>query len=153
MLYLILQLGTDRFALSTAEIIEIVPYVILKPVPRSPDYVSGIFNFRGTLVPVIDLRAVTTGQSSRAWLTTRIVVVEYPLDERSDETRELGLLVEQVSDTRKLEENEFEDPGVSACDTPYLGKIARLADGLLQRVHARQLLPDNIRSLLFRESA
>jgi len=153
MLYLILQLGEERYALDTSRIVEIVPYVNLKPVPHAPGYVSGVFNFRSTLVPVIDLCCIVSGQPSRTWLTTRIVVVEYPLDEPGRETRELGLLVEQVSDTRKLDDSQFESPGIAMPDSPYLGDIARLEDGLVQRVEARQLLPDTVRNLLFREYA
>lgn len=151
MLYLILQLGQERFALQTQQVIEIVPYVSLKPIARAPEYIAGLFNYRGNLVPVVDLCHITTGNHSRAWLTTRIVVVEYPLD--NGEQRRLGLLVEQVNDTRKIQDQQFAAPGVELPETPYLGDIAKLDDGLVQRVEVRDLLPEAVCNLLFQECA
>ncbi len=151
MLYLILQLGQERFALPTRQIVEVVPFVSLKPIPQAPEFVSGVFTFRGTLVPVVDLCRITSGQTSHAWLTTRIVIVQYPVSD--NESRLLGLLVEQVNATCKISDDKFSRSGVELPNTPFLGEFAKLDDGLVQRVNTDDLLNDEVRALLFRECA
>lgn len=151
MLYLILQLGDERFALDTRHVVEIIPYVNLKTLPATPPFVSGIFNYRGTPVPVIDLSQLTTGETSHAWMTTRIVLTEYP--DNTGEPHILGLLVEQVNDTLKLQDQDFSTTGISNPETPYLGPVTKLRDGLVQRIELEDILPDNVRALLFTDCA
>src|SRR2546421_10050690 len=75
MLFLLFQLGTDRYALEASRVVEVVPLLELKRLPQAPEGVAGIFNYRGQPVPAVDLCALTLGQPARKRLSTRIIIV------------------------------------------------------------------------------
>ncbi|HEB98369.1 MAG TPA: purine-binding chemotaxis protein CheW [Thiotrichales bacterium] len=151
MLCLVLQPGEERYLLDAGTIVEIVPFVHLKPLPHAPAWVAGLFDYRGEAVPVIDLTLLLGGRPSRALLTTRIVIVDYPLP--GGGSHPLGLLSEQVMETVRIADEEFMPAGVEVPDAPWLGPVTRRADGLEQRVEVTELLPDEVRELLFTECA
>ena len=62
MLFLVFQLGKDRYALEARRVVEVVPLLGLKKVPQAPKAVAGIFNYRGRPVPAIDLCQLALGQ-------------------------------------------------------------------------------------------
>lgn len=149
MLHLLLHLGNECYALDVRRIVEVVPLVHCRPLAHTPPCVAGTFDYRGTLVPVIDLCRLTGASPCRALYTTRIVLVDYPAaDGRS---HILGLLAEQITETVKLDPTTFEDAGVCARAAPYLGGLARQDSTLIQRIDTARLLPDDLQRLLFAE--
>ena len=149
MLFLLIQLGNDRYAVETRQVVEVLPLLSLKRIPRAPSCVAGAFNYRGAPVPVVDLSELTTGHPSRPRLSTRIVLVNYPLE--SGGHRILGLIAEQATTTIRLEPADFRDVGVTIDEAPYLGPVAKEEHGLIQRLELKKLLPELVRGLLFRE--
>lgn len=151
MLYLLLRMGHARYALEARRIVEVVPRVELKPLPHSAAYVAGLFDYRGTLVPVIDLCRLTDGYACRDYLTSRIVLVDYPGAGGIRHT--LGLLAEQVTETAKLEDNDFQPSGLRQPDAPYLGPYQHNDATLVQRLEIEHILPEDLRRNLFAECA
>src|SRR5580765_2744872 len=76
MLFLLFQIGNDRYAIEAQQAIEVVPLVELKRLPHAARGVAGLFNYRGRPVPAIDLSELTSGRTSRECLSTRIIIVE-----------------------------------------------------------------------------
>jgi len=75
MLMLLFYVGDDRYAADCRRVVEVVPTVTLKKLHNAPEYIPGLFNYRGHLVPVIDLCQMIQGMAARAYLSTRIVLV------------------------------------------------------------------------------
>jgi len=148
MLFLLFQLGQDRYALEARCVSQVVPLVNLKKIPRAPGGVAGAFNYRGTLVPVIDLKTMALGESSAYCLSTRIILVSYPVQE--GEARLLGLIAERATEMINLEQTAFVSSGVETSDAPYLGLVARDPRGLIQMVILEQLLKATVRDALFK---
>lgn len=151
MLYLLLRLGNDGYALDARRIVEVVPMVNLKPLPHAQHYVAGLFDYRGQLVPVIDLCQLTGHRACRAYLTTRIVLVEYPDSKGTMHT--LGLLAEGVTETIKIKDSDFQDGGIRLPAAPYLGELTKTEQGLVQLIEIEQLLPRELQDNLFAECA
>ena len=147
MLFLVFQLGEDRFAFNTAQVAEVLPLVGITEIPHAPDGVAGLLNYHGAPVPVIDLSALTMGRPAVRRLNTRIVLVHYP-DERGT-VRLLGLIAEKASETIRRDPGDFASSGVASTGTPYLGPVASDARGLLQWIDAETLLPTSVRDALF----
>jgi chemotaxis-related protein WspB len=147
MLFLLFQIGRDRYGLEASQIVEIVPLVTLKKIPKSPQGVAGIFNYHGTLVPVIDLGEVATGQFTAPRLSSRLVLVNYPVN--AEKQHVLGLMVEMATETIHLDPAEFNRAGVDVPEAPFLGPVARDSRGLIQRIEVKDLLPDDLRDRLF----
>lgn len=103
-LRLLCRIGTERYALETTNILEIVHRVELSQGQGFPQTVTGQFNYHGQIVPVMDLSQLLCDRPSRPALGTRIILMERS---DSDGYRQiLGLLVENVTET--LEHNQFE---------------------------------------------
>jgi chemotaxis-related protein WspB len=147
MLYLLFQLGKDRYGLRTDIVVEIIPLVNHKAIPQAPTEILGLINYRGTPLPVIDLTQLATGQRSRQSISTRIIVVNYT--NKLFDHHLLGLLTEKVTTTMHLSETEFKDSGINMKAVPYLKEIAPVGEEIIQRVEVQQLLSEEIKSLLF----
>lgn len=147
MLFLLFRLGKDRYAIEARQVAEVLPLLEVKRIPQAPPAVRGAFDFRGQPVPLLDLSQLALGRPAPEQLSTRIVLVHYP-DGRGG-TRLLGLLAEHVTETLRRHPEEFQDAGVHSPDAPWLGRVASDPGGLVQWVQVAQLLPEDLRALLF----
>lgn len=150
MLMLIFYVGNDRYALDTSNVVEVIPMVVLRDIPHSPEYVAGLFNYRGTIVPAIDLCRLIKGTPSRSALSTRIIVVNYYHDRT---VSLLGLMAERISDTLRHTDVELINAGFQPEDAPYLGEMLVDRQGMIQRIEVERLLPESQRSFLLPASA
>ena len=146
MLYIMFTIGSDRYALDSSHVVEIVPRVELWQVPKAPSYVAGVFRYRGQLVPVLDLCWLMHGQPCPARLSTRIVLVHSP--DENGLSHILGLMVERVTDTLTADEVTFAPTGMATEDAPYLGDIATDAHGMIHRLRVEALWPTPMRVAL-----
>ena len=147
MLFLLFQLGKDRYALDARQVVEVLPMVAVKQIPQAPAAVLGAFNYRGTTIPLLDLSQLALGRAAQLRLSTRIVVVDFP--DATGGARMLGLLAERVTETLRRDAAEFQDSGVNVPDASYLGPVAADAQGLVQWIRIDQLLSPDVRELLF----
>lgn len=147
MLCLSFHIGQDRYALPAREIVELLPLVQLRRIPRAPDFIGGLLNYRGIPVPVIDLVQLGIGNPCQKLFSTRIILVKFALSTGSQ--RLLGLLVEQATDTIRLSEGLLREAAVSLKEAPFLGKVTTEAGDVVQLVKVAGLLTDDIRDLLY----
>lgn len=147
-LYLQFQLAGQRFALDAHEVLEILPRCPLKPIPETPRWVAGIMAHRGVLVPVLDLSLRMCGQAAVMRTSTRLVLVGYRPGGQAP-ARPLGLLLEYATETLRCQPDEFLAYGLDNGQAPYLGPVRQDAQGLVQRIGVDDLLPDDVRRLLF----
>lgn len=141
-LFLLFSMGSDRYALDVHEVVEVLPLRRCKQIPAAPAWVVGLFEFRGTPVPVIDLTAQALGQPAVVRTSTRLVVVHY-------QERWLGLILEQASDTLRSPAEAFVSSGLDLPNARYLGPVLKSEQGLVQWVRVADLLDEPIRELLY----
>ena len=147
MLLVLFHIGKERYAVDSGEVIEIVPLVQFRPIPRTPEYVAGLFLYRGQIVPVIDLCALAGHGPAKKLLSTRILLVRYPGPDGQQHV--LGLVAEQVTDTTRVDEKQLKSSGVTARDAPYLGEILPDSEGMVQKIRIADLIPAEAQKLLF----
>jgi chemotaxis-related protein WspB len=148
MLFLVFQLGTDRYAIEAAQVVEVLPLVNAKHIPHAPPGVAGILNYHGMPVPLIDLTEISQGTPSRKRMSTRIVLIHHR--DKTGEAHLVGFLAEHATETRHWSEEDFKNSGVTVADAPYLGSVITDKDSIIQRIDAQNLLPDSVGSQLFR---
>src|SRR5512139_988967 len=148
MLFILFRLGKERYALEAARVIEVIPRLPLRPQSGTPDFIAGLFNFRGKVVPVLDLGTLTLGVPCPEQLSTRIILIDYIL--KSGVKRTLGLIAEAVTDAVKREPHEF--VAVTTGQASHLGKLALDDGGMIQCVLPEHLLPPEVERLLFEEN-
>lgn len=152
MLFLLFQIGNDRYALEARHAVEVIPLLALKKVPQAPRGVAGIFNYRGQPVPALDLCELTLNRSARERLSTRIIIVnasrppEVERREPSEPTTQdtkpvnlLGLIAEHATGMMQRDPREFVDSGVRIGAAPYLGPVLMDNKGVIQLIHASGL--------------
>jgi chemotaxis-related protein WspB len=148
--------GGQAFAIESRSVIEVLPLVPHRPVPLLPDYVSGMFTYRGRLVPVIDLGIRLRGRPAERRLSTRIVVVEFTTppaaDDRGHDVR-VGLVAENVIATCRAEEADASYPAFRLEDAPFLAGLLRLRGSTVHLLAVERLLPPDIVAGLFPRSA
>jgi purine-binding chemotaxis protein CheW len=99
-----MTVGSDVLAVPISEVREILQVTRLTPLPRTPDFVRGVMNLRGSVVPVIDLAARLGRAATAIGRRSCIVVVESALGSDSDDAESesdhptfvVGLLVDAV---------------------------------------------------------
>ena len=151
MLFLMFQLGQDRYVLDTGQVEAVLPLLATKQLPGAPVGVTGAISYRGRPVPVIDLALLALGRPAEPRLSTRIILLRYPSAPGHDDL--LGLLVEQAVETIERDRADFAVSGVEAGLPPYLGPVASDERGLIQWVRGEALLTREIREILFRQQA
>lgn len=146
MLFLLFQLGEDRYALEAGQAVEVIPFVALKRIPHAPRGVAGVFNYRGRPVPAVDLCELTFGRPARERLSTRIIVVSFPGPQ--GRTQWTGLIAEHATGMIRREPGQFVPSGVELGHAPYLGPVIMDEQGVIQLLHPEHLLTEHVRRLL-----
>jgi chemotaxis-related protein WspB len=144
------QLGEERFALPMGDLIEVVPLLPVRALARAPQGVAGVINYRGQVVPVVDLCQLALGRPSAERSSTRLLVLHWKPDGR--ESRLLALMVERAVNEQLIDTHTLTAPPVRIDATPYLGKLAMAGGQLVQLVDAAQLLPASVGDLLYPEA-
>ena len=150
MLFLLFQIGNERYVLEASRVVEVLPLVELKKIPQAPRGCAGVLNYRGVPVAALDLCQLTLGQPASERLSTRIILIKYV----SGEGREclVGLIAEKVTDMVRKNPSDFADPGFRASAAPSLGPLLLDAAGAIQWIRTEHLLTEQFRELAFSET-
>ena len=147
MLFLLMQLDGDRYALDIRQVAVVLPLIDLRAVPGAPPAVAGIIDYGGSPVPVIDLAQLLANRPAHRRLGTRIVLVHY------EERHVLGLIAERATETVRREPSDFQPSGISRSDPPHLGPVALDAMGPMHWIDVSRILPGSLADSLFRQAA
>lgn len=149
MLMLIFHIGTERYALNSESVVEVVPLVVFKQIPGAPEYVAGLMQYRGRIVPVIDLCCLAGGGRCRRHYSTRIMLVEYGAGRGRPQL--LGLLAERVTETLTVAPADLAAMNVRVKESPYLGRVLQDAHGMITCLNVAELLPPPVQEMLYPE--
>ena len=141
MLYVLMDAGSDTYAVASASVVEVVPCAALKAAPAAPPAIAGILNYRGCPVPVVDCGLLLAGHPSPVRFSTRIILQRLEIGGRE---RVLGLMGENVTRVQSFEESEFIEPGARAADFPSAGRVAALGNRWVQRLHTESVLTADV---------
>jgi purine-binding chemotaxis protein CheW len=121
---LVFEVGGQRYALPTADVLELVRAVAITPLPNAPAVIEGIVNVRGRIVPVLDLRA-------------RFRLPAKPLDP-SDHfivaaagSRGVILRVDRATHLALVDDSSVQQPETLGVGAIYVAGVARLDDGMV----------------------
>jgi chemotaxis-related protein WspB len=139
-LVLTFQVGREQLALDLRRVREVVPRVRLEPVSGAPDWLAGVFVYRGGVVPVVDLHRLAGGGECPAHLSSRVILVPHGGDGRL-----VGLLATQVADIRDIALAEAPPASLTAEGRSDLGPVIADGAGVLRLLDPDRLLPDAAR--------
>lgn len=138
MLFLVFQVGADRYALEAARVIEVLAMVELHKIAGAPVGTAGEFVYRGEPVPVLDLCLLTLGRASNLRLSTRVILLRH--EPQPGVLKPLGLIAEHATELAQKNLGEFTSVGD--------GLIAPDPRGRLRLLQLDKLLTPELRDLL-----
>lgn len=103
--YLTFSLRDEEFAISISKVREVLDVSTMTKIPRMPDYLSGVINLRGNVVPVMDLGQKLDMGAIEKSINTSIIIVEVGDD---DNSVVMGALTDAVQMVVDLEETDIE---------------------------------------------
>ena len=129
------RIGRETFGVPISLVHEIVRPPEITNVPHAPEYVEGVMNLRGRIVPVIDLRRRFGGAATETSRKNRVLVVDV-------ESRAVGLIVDSASEVLKISDAQIEPPPNVLTDaaTSYVTGVAKYQGRLIILVDLRRIL-------------
>ncbi len=133
--YLSFTLGNEHYGVDILKVQEIRGYDAVTRVPDAPDYIKGVINLRGTIVPVIDLRLKLRLENARYDAFTVMIVLNV-------EDRVVGIVVDGVSDVIPLSAEQIRPTPEfgAAVDTRFISGIGTQDDRMLILLDIETLL-------------
>ncbi len=125
--YLTFDLAEEEYGLEILRVREIIGMMEITPVPRTPDFVLGVINLRGKVIPVADLRLKFGLPYKEPDDRTCVIVVEV---QSEGETVQMGIVVDRVNEVVDVKASEVEPTpsfGV-ALDTAFILGMAKVGD-------------------------
>ncbi|MDR2819661.1 MAG: chemotaxis protein CheW [Desulfovibrio sp.] len=137
------SIGEEEFGVNILKVQEIIRTMEITKVPRAPDFVEGVINLRGKVIPIIDLRR-RFGLTPKAHdKNTRIIVIEI-------NNIIVGFVVDAVSEVLRIPASTVEPPPpvVAGVESDYISGVGKLQDRLLIMLDLDNLLSsDDINTL------
>ena len=123
--YLSFSLGSEEYGIGIIKVKEIIGMIPVTPLPQTPEYVKGVINLRGKIIPVIDLR-LRFGMNTIDY-TDRTCIVVVEIDSNSG-SRHIGIVVDSVSEVINIKGTDIEDtPSFGmTLSTQYILGIAKI---------------------------
>jgi len=137
--YIIFTIGDEEYATQILGVQEIRGWMKTTPLPNTPDYVRGVTNLRGNIVPVFDLRARFTGNLTE--VTERHVVIMVEINGRI-----IGLLVDAISDILTIDTAQIQPTPTSnlTLDTQYLDGLFASGERMVALVNTHKLFDNDV---------
>ena len=137
------SIGDEEFGVDILKVQEIIRTMEITKVPKAPDFVEGVINLRGKVIPIIDLRK-RFGMATRVHdKDTRIIVIEI-------NNMIVGFVVDSVSEVLRISADTVEPPPpvVAGVESEYIKGVGKLADRLLIMLDLDRLLSREEKDIL-----
>jgi len=127
--YLSFSLAEEEYGIGILKIKEIIGMMAITTVPQTPDFVKGVINLRGKVIPVIDLRLKFGMEAMDYTERTCIIVGEI---EKDAGTVQIGIVVDSVSEVLSIKGDDVEPPPTfgTKLDTDYILGMAKMEGGV-----------------------
>jgi purine-binding chemotaxis protein CheW len=140
--YLTFRLASEEYGLEILKVKEIIGIMRVTKIPKTPDYVRGVINLRGAVIPIIELRNKFGLAEISDTAETCVIVVEII---KSGIPIHLGILTDSVSEVIDISEPEIEDTpsfGVQV-DTEYILGMAKTKGGIKILLNIEKVLTES----------
>lgn len=128
--YLTFLVGKDIFGINILDVKEIIEINNITRIPKTPDYIRGVINLRGNVVPVIDLSARLERQCSEITKLSCIVLIEVDVH---GESQVIGALVDQVNEILDISESNIQPTPDFGTDirTDFIQAMGRVEENFI----------------------
>jgi purine-binding chemotaxis protein CheW len=127
--YLTFKLNEEEYGIGILKVKEIIGIMTITSVPRTPEFLKGVINLRGKVIPIVDLRLKFSMEAIPYTERTCIIVVEI---DANDATVLIGIVVDAVSEVLNIKEADIEETPTfgTELDTEYILGMAKMEGGV-----------------------
>ncbi len=133
--FLTFCLGQEEYGVEILRVREIIGIIGITPLPQMPEYVKGVINLRGKIIPVIELRTKFALPSVEYTEATCVIVVEVSEDDEAEHFQ-MGVIVDSVSEVLDIDHDDIEPAPKfgSALKTEYILGMGKVNDDDREKV-------------------
>ncbi len=133
--FVIFNLNGEEYGIDIMNVKEIGPYKKSIKVPNSPSFIEGIVNYRGEVIPIVNLKKKFNLECAKVDNNTRIIVINL-------EDKQVGFIVDEASQTLKLSDEEIElaPEIVTGMERKYLTGVGKKDDRLVMLLDLKKVL-------------
>ena len=120
------SIGEEEFGVNILQVQEIIRTMEITNIPRAPEFIEGVINLRGKVIPIVDMRSRFGLESKEHDKNTRMIVIE-------NETLIVGFVVDSVAEVLRIPASSVQPPPptVAGLDSNYIDGVGKLDDRLL----------------------
>ncbi len=139
--YLTFMLAGEEYGVDILRVQEIKGWEEATHIPNTPEYVKGVINIRGTIVPIIDLRARFNLDTIAYGATTVVIVLKVESD---NSERTMGVIADGVSDVYNISEKDLkESPEMGTSGINYVNGLATVGEKMIITLDIDALLDNS----------
>lgn len=142
------KLADEEYGILIMQVQEIITLPGITRIPGMPDFIEGVINLRGRIIPIIDLRKRFKLEVKERDAETRIIVVEIGAANAKKEA--IGLIVDRVSEVITLSGEQIDEipPAISRIDAEYLSGVGKLEKRIIILLSLDKVLSELEKTLL-----
>jgi purine-binding chemotaxis protein CheW len=124
--YLTFYLDEEQYGIAIDRIKEIIAMMKVTNVPKTPQYMRGVINLRGSIIPIVDTRMRFGMQNKESDMNTTIVIVEV-------ESVNIGFIVDRVEEVAAIDESHLSEPPNFGghIDTDFISSMAQIGENVV----------------------
>lgn len=137
--YLTFHLGKEEYGLEILKVREIIGMMNVTSVPRTPDFIRGVINLRGKVIPVVEIRGKFQLEAVDDTEKTCIIVVQV---NRDDTKVTMGIIVDEVSEVLDIDRSQLEPSPQfgTSINTDFILAMGRVEEKLIMLLDVDQVL-------------
>ena len=147
--FLSFKLGGEEYGVDILKVQEIKGWEGATPIPNMPSYILGVINLRGTVVPIINLRAFFEMEPLQFTKTTVVIVVRVVDEEKGERT--MGLVVDAVSEVHNITQDEMRPAPEfgGACRADFIMALATKEEHMIILLEVDRLIHEGILDAIY----
>lgn len=129
----VFQLSTEEYGIPITQVEEIIRIPEITRIPNMPNFIEGVINLRGQIIPVVDLRRRFKLEEKERDERSRVIVGRIAASLERQEEQSVGLIVDSVAEVLRVSKDAIEPipPAISYIDTQYLSGVVKLENRLI----------------------
>jgi purine-binding chemotaxis protein CheW len=131
--YVVFKLGSEEYGLDIMYIKEIIRFQKITSLPQSSEFIEGIINYRGKIIPILNTKK-KFGMGSEINITDNIRIIVVNIDEE-----QIGLLVDEASQTIKIDDTNIETAPNMFPSTTIVNKIGKVENRLISIIDIKHI--------------
>lgn len=123
------EIDDQIYGINILSLDEVIPMLEVKAIPGGPEFLEGVFNLRGEIIPVVDIKKQFGRDRKFYSLETRIVIASF-------RSRRVGFIIDGIQDIKELAEETVQSSVIAPAYARFINSTAKLETGSIVQIIA-----------------